>query len=495
MKRPAPYQLNYQFLDLMEIILKNTSAIIAGKVVIVLLSMVSSIMLVRYLGSEGLGHYSVLYAYLTLFGWLTTLGMEQILVRNAAQIKDEIKPIIETAVTLTVWLSVLATVLAVLGSATLGYATKLRTLLLIAAIDLLLLSPLRIPGIVFQLHLKQWYGTGISIARQLLWIIILGVLMLLKAGLTSVILSRLLCSAAEALTTLFFSQRFVKFRWWHLDSVLARKIIRDSWPITLYTLTAAIYHRIDQVMLYRLVDARQLGYYVAAVGIVESFSIFPVALMSTMFPILVKIVLEKERFDHYARLSFRYLTILAFGICTVVTLGSSIIIALLYGQQYSPSVSVISILIWSRFGVFLGVVINVVLLVKGLHKFIPLSAALGAVINVVLNLLLIPKWGIIGVAWAAVISYSIIGVFAFLFIPATRSLAFKGIEISVFPFFTALFCIIVLSPFPRPVSIALAPALYLAVLFILKVWKVDDYHFIFDTIRSIRTENNFKPTC
>jgi PST family polysaccharide transporter len=494
MNKSTPYQPNYQPLDLMEIILKNTSAIIAGKVVIVLLSMASSIMLVRYLGSERLGHYSVLYAYLTLFSWLTTLGMEQILVRNAAQMKDDMNQIMETAVTLTVGLSVLATVLAMLGSITLGYVEGLRILLFIAAIDLLLLAPLRILVVVFQLHLKQWYGAGISIGRQLLWIIILGVLILLKAGLSGIILSRLLCSAAEALTTLFFSQRFVQFRWWHLDGILARKIIRDSWPITLYVLAAAVYHRIDQVMLYRLADARQLGYYVVAVNIVELFSIFPVALMFTMLPILAKIVLEKERLDHYISLSFRYLTILAFGVCTVVTLGSSTIIALLYGRQYSPSAPVISILIWSSFGVFLGVVINVVLLAKGLQKFIPLSASLGTVINVVLNLLLIPKWGIRGAAWATVISYSVIGAFAFLLIPATRSLAFKGIKISVFPFFTALFCIIILSPFPRPVSIALAPALYMVALFILKAWKGNDYRLICDTIRSIRTENDFKPT-
>jgi O-antigen/teichoic acid export membrane protein len=417
--------------------------------------------------------------------------MEQVIVSKAAQIKDNIKQIMGTTTLLVAFLSVLATSLALLVSAIFGYARGLQILLFIAAIDLLLLFPLRITGLVFQLYLKQWYGAGIAIGRQLLWIVVLSVLILLKAGLPAIILGRLFCSASEALAIFFFSRRFVRFGWWHGNVSFARQIIRESWPMALSALAGSIYHRIDQVMLHTLVGDRQLGYYVPAVNISELFSIFPIALMSTMLPILSKIILEKERFQRYLTFAFRYLMILVFGISTVVTLGSSVIITFLYGQQYSASSLFLSILIWSEAGVFLGVIICNALIAKGLQKLILLSTSLGAVINVALNLLLIPKWGIIGAAWATVISYNIAGIIAFLFIPASRSLAFNGIKISIYPFLAALFCIITLFYFPRLVSITLAPILYVVVLFILKVWDENDSRLILNALRSIRAGFNY----
>src|SRR4030042_2578907 len=139
----------YQSPDLKKIVFKNTSAIIAGRVINLFFTIVSSVLIARYLGSEKLGQYASLYAYLTLFSWLTTLGMEQIIVRESAKQKEQAEKFFGTATVISSLLSIFATALAIFSSIILGYANTLQILLFVAAIDILLLSPLRLYGLVF----------------------------------------------------------------------------------------------------------------------------------------------------------------------------------------------------------------------------------------------------------------------------------------------------------------------------------------------------------
>ncbi len=54
-------------------------------------------------------------------------------------------------------------------------------------------------------------------------------------------------------------------------------------------------------------------------------------------------------------------------------------------------------------------------LAEGFQKTALLRAAMGTLINIVLNYMLIPKYGIVGAAYATLISYSFIGYISNLF--------------------------------------------------------------------------------
>lgn len=465
----------YQLLDPKKIIFQNTSAILGGRAANLILSLISSVLVVRYLGSERFGQYASLYAYLTLFSWLTTFGMEQIVVSESAKQKENTERLLGIATFISSFLSIFATGLAILGSVIFGYANVMQKLLFIAAVDLLLLAPLRLHGVVFQIYLRQWYGAWISIARQSLWVILLWVFIALRVDLPIIILGRLCCSFLEALATFLFARRFIPFRYC-LNSFMAQGILKQAWPIALSGVCISIYHRIDQIILHVSAGNQQLGYYAASVNIAELFSIFAIALMSTMLPVLSKIVSQKERFEHYVKICFRYLISFLFGICAVITSNSSLIVRLLYGNKYIKSAPALAILIWSELGVFSGLIICTVLIVRRMQKFILFSTIAGAVINLILNMLLIPKWGILGASWATVVSYNLAGFFIFLLFPATRDLWITGAKESVAPFLIGLFIAIFLSlnKFPQLTSMALAIILYLSGLFIFRVYNKND---------------------
>lgn len=465
---------DYKTLGLRKIVFKNTSALIIGRGLGMLFSLLSSVLVVRYLGSERLGGYASVYAYVGLFSFLTTLGMEQILIRQSSRFKDKFGQIIGTGSILSCQLSVVACVLALSSSIVLGYAKSFRLIFFMAVIDVLLLSPLRLSGIVFQIYMKQWYNVYISVARQFLWTIIIIVFIFFKFGLAWIILGRLLCSFLEALATIVFARRLLPFGW-HFDYSAAKSIIKGSWPIALSALGGAVYHRIDQVMLHMITGDKSLGYYAASVNIAELFSIFAIAITSTMLPILSDIAADKERFQHYFRTCFRYLGLILFGICAVITAGSPLIIRLLYGGKYLESAKVLSVLIWSEAGVFFGLMMCTALIARGQEKLTLINSILGAAINVLLNLLWIPKWGGIGAAWATVISYNLVGFVLFFLFSSTRDLVFIGVRVSILPFLTALALVAAVS-FIKPglISVILVFVLYLGGMLIFGILNKND---------------------
>ena len=73
-------------------------------------------------------------------------------------------------------------------------------------------------------------------------------------------------------------------------------------------MAAGIFLRIDQVMLHKMVGARALGPYVVAAQLTEQFGALPVALITSLAPVLAVSVGQEMLFQHYLKLSFRFLT-------------------------------------------------------------------------------------------------------------------------------------------------------------------------------------------
>ncbi len=421
-------------------IFKNIATLIGGQGLNLVLSAAATILLARYLGSSQLGEFGALYAYLGLYGWLSTFGLDSILARHVAQNRERAGSILLTGVYASALFALGAAVVALLLAPLFGYGGSLRTVLLLASIDVLLLSPLRLPGIVFQVDLRQWYGVGISLTRQLVWLIVLVAMVIARANLMWIIGGRTACALLEvALIAAAIHHKGFVARPWRLVPAEAKKYLVYGFPIAMSTLAVGIYHRIDQVMLHKMVNDQVLGNYVAAVRLTEFINLIPIAVMATLFPILSQTTNDETRFHHYLRLSFRALMAIAFGMCVIMSLFSVPIVNLLYGARFAAAPPLLAVLIWSEVPVFFGVVIANGLIAKNLQIYLPLSTGIGALVNVALNLYLIPKWEAMGSAWATNISYTLASVLLFLVFPKTRSIAWLGFSILAASSLLALF--------------------------------------------------------
>src|SRR5271170_4940794 len=102
-------------------VLMNTIVLIGGRAISIGFSAVATSLLARYLGSEELGEFSAVFAYLSLFAWFATFGMEAILVRESSRDRGSAGSIVRTGVMLMTILCVATVILALCIAPHVGY--------------------------------------------------------------------------------------------------------------------------------------------------------------------------------------------------------------------------------------------------------------------------------------------------------------------------------------------------------------------------------------
>jgi len=384
----------------------NTLALIGGRVAGIATTGIASVLLTRCLGASGYGQYASVQAYVSLFAWVASLGLEAILPRELAKRPQLARSLIARASTLSAGTSALAMGVALIAATKFGYA-GLGLPVLLMALDIIGLTPLRLPGAFYQADLRQWLSVSANMARQIVWVVALAALWLAHAGLVAVIVGRLVASLAEIVLLLLGLRRKLQ-RSPDSPAAPARlgwNLLGACLPLALTALAVSVSRRVDQVILHRLVDSTTVGRYAAAANLVELFNILPTAVMTSLFPLLVKSENSPKEFNRYVVEATRYLLICAFAAYLVVSLFGRQIMTLLFGASFTGAGDLAAILMLSVIASFAVVVMTNVVLAKHLQRFLPVATVVGAVLNLGLNLTLIPRSGAVGAAWATVISY------------------------------------------------------------------------------------------
>jgi len=415
--------------DLRGEIVQNTMANIVGRALALVFSAFAAALLARFLGSEKLGEYGAIYAYLGLFAWIATFGFEPVIVREASRDRKSASDLVHTAMTLSVFLATGTIAVAVLVAPWAGYGGRLRSLLILAGIEYVL-TPLRLPEVIFQIDLRQWYGSTINVVRQGVWLGLIIILWLLGAPLVYVIGGRVLAALIESTLIWAYGRKLLVEKGKFLRD-RARTIFSHSLPIAFAGFVAVIYMRIDQVMLHKMTTDSILGQYVAAVRVSELFEMLPSALMFTLAPILAVSVADPQKFRGYTDRTFRYFMLLASGLCVLMTVGARVVVRTLYGKQFLPAAPLLSVLIWSEIAVFFASVVAEVMVARNQQNLLPIPTVAGAAINIGLNLVLIPRYAAMGACWATLISYSVAWMVVLLFFTQARSVIWQGIRFAV----------------------------------------------------------------
>ncbi len=208
---------------------------------------------------------------------------------------------------------------------------------------------------------------------------------------------------------------------WSFDKTRAMQLLRDSWPLMFSTIAVTIYMRIDKVILKELMNSEAVGIYDAAVRLCEGWYFIPMAISSSLFPAIVNAKKKSESFyNNRLQKLYDLMVFISVGIAIPITIFSEQIITLAYGIEFIDAASVLTIYIWAGVPVFLGTANSQFLINENFTKISLARTVIGMVLNIALNFLLIPAYGLIGSAWATLISY-FISVFFIILIPKSRS--------------------------------------------------------------------------
>lgn len=387
----------------------NTSWVFADFVFRQGLNIVIGIFVARYLLPEGLGKLSYATTYVQLLQPLAHFGLTAIVIRDLVKFKQETNSIIGTAFVFKLITSIITFCIIIIICWVLNYINTTTGTLILIASGSILISPLQVIDLYFQAEVKAKF---IVYAQQISTVVVsllrlMGVfrhfsitwfvwMFLLEALLTSVLL------------LIFYHKEKNTIKAWHYDSAVAKRFLKELWPVIFSGFFIALYMRIDQIMIFDLLDDKSLGIYSAAVKLCEPFYIVATMICSSLFPAIVNgLEINRKEYENRLQRLFNMLTWLAILASSIIHLVSPYIIHIVYGEKYVGAENVLRIYFWASILVFQGIVAGQAYVVEKLQMYSTLYTFIGALINIGLNFLLIPKMGVVGAAIATLIAYTL----------------------------------------------------------------------------------------
>jgi O-antigen/teichoic acid export membrane protein len=404
------------YLSTVQRVAKNTGIVIVGNVIFRLVSLVVTIYLARYLGTVGFGKYSFVFAYLAFFDVILDLGLQIILVRDISRDPSNAPKLFGNAFIIRLILTIFAVALSIVLITLMSYPRETTTYIYIATFTLLFLSFSEFYVSIFQANLRMEYDIIAKLvfkflsAGLILWIIFS------QGTLMQVIIALVFSEMVKTLISYSFSRKFVKPRF-AIDFGLWKYLFKEALPLALSNIIWVIYYRIDVVMLSIMMGDAEVGLYSAAYKLAEPFSLIPLALMVSLFPIMsASFKTSKEGLVKSYRLSFKYLLIITLPIAIGVSILSDKFIFLIYGAEFSGSAIALKILIWglvfsSGTSIFWNVFVS-----TGKQKLGTYITALSAFGNITLNFSLIPLMSYVGASIASLLTAFLAFIIGFYFV-------------------------------------------------------------------------------
>ena len=385
------------------------------------LSFIVSVWLARYLGPENFGMYNYAFAMITIYSAVASLGMNGVVVREL--VKGDVSPkvIMGTSLTLQVIGSFIASLLV------LGTTMMLRP----NEWDILLIVLVMLPSILLRSSdvFKYYFESKITakfivIAQNIAFFVSssLKILIIISGG--SYLLIALTITIEVLITAIllfyFYKKKYQSFNW-VFSSSEAKRLLSLSWPLIISGVALMLYMRIDQIMIGNMIGDAAVGIYSVAVKMVEVWYFLPVAIVSSVFPKIIKIKdVSEQEYNNKMQFLYDVLVVISVSLAIFVTFASDYIINFFYDHKYIESSKLIKIYAWVSVFYFLSSASGRWYINEGLQKYALNRNVVGLTLGIILNYLMIPKYGIEGSVYATLIAFFCAGYLFDILSPKTR---------------------------------------------------------------------------
>jgi len=183
---------------------------------------------------------------------------------------------------------------------------------------------------------------------------------------------------------------------------LIKPIITQAWPFGLMGLMGALMINTDVIMVGFFRSIEEVGYYSAALRPIQLLYLVPGLIAVPLFPLLSRIYEDRARFVSILKRSIRLVTVVALPLTAGGILLGPKIIDLFYGQEYALASSSFQILSITFLITFPSILIGNAIYATNRQKILVIFSIIGMGGNILLDFIFIPKYGIVGSAWATV---------------------------------------------------------------------------------------------
>lgn len=389
-------------------IAKNTIIQVTGRLLSTAAGLVVLAVMTRSLGEENFGKYATITAFLqfaaTIIDFGLTLTANRLLGESPS--KEEDGKIMGNIMAIRIVTAVVALGIApLIAILFLPYPRDVDEGIAISALSFLAIALTQTLVPIFQKHLRL-ERTAIAdlIGRAVLMIGVV-VAASLHAPLMAYLIIIVGASIATYVTTRAFAKRLTPYHL-HFDRTVWTRIFTTSWPIAISIFFNLIYLRTDVLLLsiFRSHDLSEVGYYGAAYRVLDILTGISTAFMGIMLPLLTSAWVGKrpEEFRTLTQKSFNVFALLGVPTVAIGVLLGRPIMRLVAGAQFEHAGDILSVLILAMACVYFSTLFGHLIVVIDKQRRMIFGYATGAVIGLTAYLILIPRYGVWGGAWATV---------------------------------------------------------------------------------------------
>lgn len=409
--------------------LKNTTWILSGNIIKMLISFIIGILTTRYLGPSNYGVINYIQSFTVFFTAIIGLGLNAIIVNELVNNRDREGSILGTAIFLRFIAGVICSISFVPIVILFGEAD--RTTIWIAIIQAIQLPFLCFDTVqyFYQSKLISKYSViaqtiayfTVSVYKTILLVTGRSVLWFAFASTLDIIV------LALAYIFIYKKQSFPK---WRFSREIAFRLIRTGIPFIVSSVMVVIYAQIDKVMIKTMIHSDyELGLYSAAIAVCSYYGFIPNAVIESARPIVLEAkLINNDLFNK----RFGQTVAGVFWICVFFALSISLfakpVIYILYGKEFFGAILCLRVAIWYTAFSYLGSVKSIWLIAEKKNNYVMIFSVLGAVSNIIINFLLIPIYGIVGAAIATLLTELLVNFIYPLCMKNTRSFAITAVN-------------------------------------------------------------------
>lgn len=385
-------------------IFKNAAWIVGCKIFQALLGLVVTMLSARYLGPSGYGLINYAASIVAFVVPVMQLGLNSTLVQEIVNDPDREGEILGTSIAMNLVSSVFYILGIVFFSAIANRGETVTTAVCALYSIQLVFQSLELIQCWFQAKLLSRYTAitmlvayGVTAAYKIL-------LLILGSSVYWFAVAQALDFGIIGVTLLIIYRKVgtarLSFSW-----QLARKLFSRSKYYIVSSLMVTVFAQTDRIMLKAMVDEAAVGYYSAAISCATMTGFVFVAIIDSARPgIFESARASTSSFEKSVSALYCVIIWLSLVQCAGITFFAELIVSILYGSAYAPTVGTLRLVVWYTTFSYLGAVRNIWILAEGKQKYLWIINLSGAGANVILNALMIPVWGINGAALASLIT-------------------------------------------------------------------------------------------
>ena len=368
-----------------------------GNLAVALISVGVLNLITHQLGPSEYGLFALIVTYVSLFTFITDLGLTAMTNRELAREGSNQESILSVAMSSRITLA-LAIVPIIVGSAFLlypGYPISFEIAMTVMAFDVLFRSIQAVSGTVFSVRLKGHVTASLLFINRVLYLFGVVVVTIVKGPYLAYVCVYVGADLAIAIIYLVLVRRVVPLRWsrnlraWQQALVVAI-------PLGIIQVITNIYSWVDSIMVSVLRTSAELGFYSLAFNMVNVLAVVPGFLMIALMPQLVNA--DQARAEQLVNRAIYVLVCIGAPLAAGAVVLNAQIVHLVAGPNFGAAGALFAVLALTLPISFAQTALSYSCVTLNRYRPLVIVNLVVLAVNIVVNLVMIRQFGPIGAA-------------------------------------------------------------------------------------------------